>query len=104
MEEVKSTISRHTWERSLRFIKLFVLSKDAGRRARWLFALLLVFMFGTNGLSVVNSYVNRAFMTAIANRAYAEFIRMGLLYIGVFAASTIVSVFYSFTEQRLGLV
>jgi putative ATP-binding cassette transporter len=61
-------------------------------------------MVGTNGLSVVNSYVARAFMTAIEHREYEAFVRMALLSVGVYAASTLVSVFYSYTEQRLGLL
>ncbi len=42
-------------------------------------------------------------MTAIAHRDHAGFIRQALLYIGVFAASTVVLVLYQFTQDRLGL-
>jgi vitamin B12/bleomycin/antimicrobial peptide transport system ATP-binding/permease protein len=40
--------------------------------------------------NVVNSYVGRNFMTAIADRNMAEFIQQAVFYIGVFAASTVV--------------
>ena len=63
-----------------------------------------MFLLGINVLNVVNSYVGRDFMTAIENRKFDEFVRIALIYIGVFAASTLVSVLYSFTEQRLGLL
>jgi len=98
------TNRRHVLQTFLQSVKRFLKSRQVGRRARWLFALLLLFMFGTNGLSVVNSYVARAFMTAIEHRDHAGFARMAIYYIGVFAASTFVSVLYSYTEQRLGLV
>ena len=57
-----------------------------------------------NGLNVVNSYVGRNFMTAIADRNKAEFVRQAMFYIGVFAASTVVAVVARFTEERLGLL
>jgi putative ATP-binding cassette transporter len=43
-------------------------------------------------------------MTSIADRNQAEFYRQALLYIGVFAASTIVSVSARFAEDRIGLL
>ena len=42
-------------------------------------------------------------MTAIADRREAEFARLAILYVGVFAASTIVAVAARFAEDRLGL-
>jgi putative ATP-binding cassette transporter len=75
-----------------------------GGRAKWRFAVLLVLLFGINGMNVVNSYVNRDFMTAIADRHKAEFIRQALFYIAVFAGSTLLSVISRFTEERLGLL
>ncbi|MEW6442723.1 MAG: SbmA/BacA-like family transporter [bacterium] len=104
MEEPGIHIDRHAWNRMKQNVQRFMASEEAGRTAKWFFALLLLFMFGTNGLSVLNSYVNRAFMTSIEDRDHAEFIRMGLIYVGVFAASTLVSVIYTYTEQRLGLL
>jgi putative ATP-binding cassette transporter len=104
MQEKKVLIDRHTWNRFVRTVKVFVTSEQAGTRAKWLVLLLILFMLGINSLNVVNSYVGRDFFTAIENRNRAEFIRQALLYIGVFAASTIVAVFYRYIEERLGLL
>jgi putative ATP-binding cassette transporter len=62
-----------------------------------------VLLLAANGLTVVNSFVGRNFMTAIADRREAEFARLAILYVGVFAASTIVAVVARFAEERLGL-
>ena len=104
MEQERIPINRHTWESFILGIKQFAGSSQAGGKAKWLFALLIFFLLALNGLNVVNSYVARGFMTAIQDRNYLEFIRMALFYVGVFAALTIFSTFYSFAEQRLGLV
>ena len=69
-----------------------------------MFAGLVALLCGVNGLNVVNSYVGRNFMTAIADRDRAGFIQQALFYIGVFAASTVVAVIARFTEERLGLL
>jgi putative ATP-binding cassette transporter len=57
-----------------------------------------------SGLNVVNSFVGRNFMTAIADPQTAEFIRQAMLYLGVFAALTVVGVFARFAEERLALL
>jgi vitamin B12/bleomycin/antimicrobial peptide transport system ATP-binding/permease protein len=72
-------------------------------RAWGLFALLIVFALAVNGLNVVNSYVGRDFMTAIAHRDRAGFVREAVLFVAVLAGSTVVAVLYRFTEERLGL-
>ncbi len=94
MKEKQALIDRHTWERFIRTIKVFLKSEQAGVKARWLLLLLILFMLAISGLNVLNSYVGRDFFTAIENRDRAEFLRQALLYIGVFAASTIVAVFF----------
>ena len=43
-------------------------------------------------------------MTSIVERNQAQFIRLALLYIGVFAASTVVAVIARFAEERLALM
>ena len=68
-------------------------------QAGGLFALLIAFAFTINGLNVLNSYVGRDFMTAIAHRDQTGFIRHAVLYVGVFALSTAVAVLYRFTEE-----
>ena len=61
-------------------------------------------LLAANGLTVVNSFVGRNFITAIADRREAEFAHLAILYVGVFAASTIVAVVARFAEERLGLL
>jgi putative ATP-binding cassette transporter len=100
----KPSFKRHQWEIFLRNLKLFVTAEQVGTKAKWLFATLTLFLLGINALNVVNSYVGRDFMTAVENRKFDEFVRMALIYVGVFAGSTLVSVSYNFTEQRLGLL
>ena len=65
---------------------------------------LIVFLICINGLNVANSYASRDFMTAIEHHDGHGFMLYGWMWVGVFALSTIVSVIYSFTEQRLGLL
>jgi vitamin B12/bleomycin/antimicrobial peptide transport system ATP-binding/permease protein len=79
-------------------------SSEVGGKAALMFAGLVVLLFGANGLNVVNSYVGRNFMTAIADRDKAEFILQAQFYIGVFAGSTVVAVIAHFLEERLGLL
>ena len=52
-------------------------------------AVVVGFLFLLNGLDVVNSYVGRSFMTAIAQRERRQFILFALAYLGVFAASAV---------------
>jgi putative ATP-binding cassette transporter len=66
-------------------------------------ACLLLLLVAINGLNVVNSYVGRDFMTALETRATATFIRKAILYVGVFALSTLATVFLRFTEETLAL-
>jgi len=92
-----------TGARFVRAIRNFADSED-GWKAKLLFGGLFGLLFAINGMNVLNSYVGRDFMTAIADRDKAEFIRQALLYIGVFAGSTLVSVIARFAEERLGLL
>ena len=81
-----------------------LLTSEVRRKAIGLLVLLFVFAMSVNGLNVLNSYVGRDFMTAIAGRDMPGFVRFAVLYVGVFAATTVVSVVYRFTEERLGLL
>jgi vitamin B12/bleomycin/antimicrobial peptide transport system ATP-binding/permease protein len=92
-----------TGARLVRVIRIF-LSSEAGWTAKWMFAALVALLCAANGLNVVNSYVNRNFMTAIADRNMAGFIRLATFSVGVFAASTVVAVIAKFAEDRLGLL
>jgi putative ATP-binding cassette transporter len=104
MRTKKVQINRETWDHFISCVKRFITSEQVGGKAKWLVALLIAFLFGINGLNVLNSYVGRDFMTAIEDRNHAQFIFEALLYIGVFAASTLVASIYRFTEERLGLI
>jgi putative ATP-binding cassette transporter len=89
--------------RFVRSVRTFAAS-DVGGRAGLLFAALVALLLGATGLNVVNSYVGRNFMTAIANRNSPEFVRQAFLYLAVFAALTAVAVIARFAEERLGLL
>jgi vitamin B12/bleomycin/antimicrobial peptide transport system ATP-binding/permease protein len=102
MSEQAIDMGRGTGRRFVRVVKNF-LTSEVRWQARGLFALLIAFALTVNGLNVANSYVGRDFMTAIAHRDQADFIRQAVLYVGVFAATTAVAVLYRFTEERLGL-
>ena len=84
-------------------IKIFLKIRGRGK-AKFLFGLLMALLCGLSGLNVVNNYVGRNFMTAIAERQTNEFIRQAIFYIAVFVVLTIVGVFARFTEQRLALL
>src|SRR5881397_1674613 len=103
MAEHRVPLSRSTWSQFRRAVGDFA-NCEVGWRARGLFALLIALLLAFNGLNVLNSYVGRDFMTAIANRDSARFRREAIAYLGVFAASASVAAFYSFSEQRLGLL
>ncbi len=102
MSEQPVAFDRVTGRRFVRAVKYF-LTSEVRWQAGGLFALLIAFAFTINGLNVLNSYVGRDFMTAIAHRDQTGFIRQAVLYVGVFALSTAVAVLYRFTEERLGL-
>ena len=103
MTEHRVPITRQTWSQFRRAVTDFA-NCEVGWRARGLFALLITLLFAFNGLNVLNSYVGRDVMTAISNRDSARFTREAIAYLGVFAASALVGAFYSFSEQRLGLL
>lgn len=96
MTEQRVPLTRLTWRRLGRAVNDFA-NCEVGGRARAFFGLLIALLLVFNGLSVVNSYVGRDFMTAIANRDSPGFIRQAIAYVGVFGASTLVGVFYSFS-------
>jgi len=89
--------------RFLRAVRNFF-GSEVGWKAKLIFAGLVALLCAVNGLNVANSFVGRHFMTAIADRDRAEFIRQALFYVGVFAASTVVAVIARFAEERLALL
>jgi vitamin B12/bleomycin/antimicrobial peptide transport system ATP-binding/permease protein len=96
-------LDKQNWTRCLRGINKFRTS-EVGDTAMRLFTGLVILLFLVNGLNVVGSYVGRNFMTAIANRQMSTFLSWALLYVGVFAAGTVVAVIYRYSEERLGLL
>ena len=103
MSEAAIPRSQQTLRRCIQSVK-DLLTSEVRWRAIALAMLLVVFLLTITGLNVVNSYVGRDFITDIASRDMHGFTREALLYLAVFAASTIVAVFQSFTEQRLGIL
>jgi putative ATP-binding cassette transporter len=102
MSEQPVAFDRVTLRRFNRAVKDFFTS-EVRWKARGLFALLIAFALTVNGLNVLNSYVGRDFMTAISHRDQAGFVRQAIFFVAVLAATTVVAVFYRFTEERLGL-
>jgi putative ATP-binding cassette transporter len=96
-------LDRLTWTRWRAAVANFA-GSEVGGHARLLFAALLALLLAINGLNVINSYVGRDFMTAIEARSMSRFVAEGLLYVGVFGASTVAAVIYRFAEERLGLL
>ncbi|HZY91121.1 MAG TPA: SbmA/BacA-like family transporter [Gemmataceae bacterium] len=75
----------------------------AHRAAWWGVGLLVVLLLGINGLNLVNSYVGRDFMSALAERHVHRFYVFAGIWAAVFACSTAVEVLSNYTQQRMGL-
>jgi putative ATP-binding cassette transporter len=103
MSPQATSLDRQTARRFVNAVK-DLLTSEVRRRAIGLLALLLLFAVSVNALNVAGSYVGRDFMTSIENRDMARFVRLAILYAGVFAVTTVVAVFYRFCEERLGLL
>jgi vitamin B12/bleomycin/antimicrobial peptide transport system ATP-binding/permease protein len=95
---LKTTVARF-----IASVRTFARS-EVGGKAKLIVAALVLLLCAANALNVVNSYVGRNFMTAIADRDRSGFVRSAFLYIGVFAASTLVAVMARFGEERLGIL
>lgn len=80
------------------------MNSPVGGKAKLLAAGLLFLMLCINGMNVLNSYVGRYFMSAIESRDMDGFILYAWMFVGVFAGSTLVAVFFRFAEERLGLL
>ena len=73
-------------------------------RAGGALALIGALLLGLNGLNVANSYVGRNFITAISQRNHGRYVKFTVLYLAVFAASTVMGVLYQFVQDRLALM
>ncbi len=103
MNGINFQVNRQIWLRFVEVVKIFVMS-DVGKKAMLLSGALVALMLAVNGFNVVNSYVGRDFMTATAERNESAFIWKGLLYVGVFAVSTVVTVLHRYAEDNLGML
>jgi putative ATP-binding cassette transporter len=96
------SVRRGAWSRFMRVAKPYFISDDR-RAARLLVAALVGLLLAISGLNVVNSYVGRDFMTALADRRPHQVLTFALAYLAVFAASTVVGGLQRYTELVLGL-
>ncbi len=90
------------WSRFLAITYPFL--RAPGRAATFaLLGLVLALILALGGLNVVGSYMNRDFMTAVADRDSRHAFLYGGLWVGVFLALTVTAVFKAFAEDRLRL-
>jgi vitamin B12/bleomycin/antimicrobial peptide transport system ATP-binding/permease protein len=72
-------------------------------RAAGALALVMALLLGLNGLNVANSYIGRTFITALSKRNREQYVVFALLYLAVFAASTVVGTLHQYVQDRLAL-
>ena len=97
-----ASLNQRTWTRLVVVGKAFFLS-----RMRWLAArdvvAIVALLLSLNALNVANSFVGRNFVTAIAQRDPQGYFHFAILYVVVFAASTVAGVSQQFVQDRLAL-
>src|SRR5262245_61254287 len=103
MAQQEQTPVRLAITRFFRTVRIFA-GSEVGTRAKLMFAGLIALLCGMSALNVVNNFVGRNFMTAIAERQYSEFVRQAIFYICVFAALTGVGAVARYAEERLALL
>lgn len=96
-------IARETWQRFSEVLSSLAKSEQ-GPKALFLSVTLFAWMIAINGLNVLNSYVGRDFMSSIEHKNIHGFKYNAMLYVLVFAASTMSAVLFRFTEERMGLL
>jgi putative ATP-binding cassette transporter len=97
-----ASIDRRAWSRFVRVTKPFFTSETRWRAWGGV-AVLIALLFSLTGLNVANSYVGRHFMTAVAEGEAGQYLRFAVLYLAVFAVSTVIAVFYQFVQSRFAL-
>jgi putative ATP-binding cassette transporter len=95
--------ARNVWKRFVMLGRPFFRS-EVRWRAITMLILLVVFMLAVSGMNVLNSFLGRDFMTAVAQKRLSRFYFCAVLYAGGFVLATVVGVFYRFIEERLGLL
>jgi len=96
-------IDKQTVEQFVYAVGRFAASAQ-GVKAKIMLVGLIALLLGINGMNVLNNYVGRDFMTAIEHRDRDGFARLALVYLGVFAGATLVSVLAKVLEDRLALL
>lgn len=96
-------INDQGWGLFTRLIVNFAKSTQGPKAIRF-FSALLVLLLIVNGLNILNSYVGRDFMTALADRNQPLFVQQAILWGSVFILLTIAAVILRYCEERLGLV
>lgn len=84
-------LNHSTWSRLVTVGLSFYKSELRGRAVGGT-VLVLVLLVAINGTNVVNSYMGRDFMSALAGRRAGRFIAFAGILAGVFAVSTVVEV------------
>jgi vitamin B12/bleomycin/antimicrobial peptide transport system ATP-binding/permease protein len=103
MNATRVSLSKTTWLRFWGMLKALHQS-PAGPQAQWFAGCLIGLLLAINGLNVVNSYVGRDFITAIESKELGGFLHYAVLYVMVFAISTMAAVYCRWCEERLGLL
>ena len=103
MNRLFASIDPQVWRRFVQTVRNFARC-EVGARAKLMLAALIGLSVLINGLNVVNSYVGRDFFTSIEQKSMSGFAMYAVLYVAVFAASTVVAVLFRFAEERLGLL
>jgi len=96
-------LNAESWSMFSRLIINFKRSRY-GSRAIMFFVALILLLITTNTLNILNSYVGRDFMSALADHNQPAFIKYSLRYLMVFAALTVAAVIYRYCEESLGLI
>ena len=104
MTHQENPLRRTMFQRIGVMIKEILADPEVGRKAILYFIGLCLFLLIISGLNVINSYVGRDFMTAIADHNKASFWRYAMLYLVLFAALTFFSVMQRYLEESLGLL
>src|SRR5262249_34514635 len=96
------SLNHSMWSRLVAVGMPFYRSEARGRALGGIGGLVAPFV-GINGMNVINSFMGRDFMTALAERHARRFFIFAGVLAGVFAISTILEVVARYAEQRLGL-
>lgn len=98
------SLNRSMWSRLVAVGLPFYKASEARRRALGGLGILVALLLTVNGMNVVNSYMARDFMTALADRHAGRFFTFAAILAGVFAVSTVVQVLARYAQQWLGVV